>query len=265
MLAERKKIYRDAIEKEVLTLAPGLEPAKKYVSFDEKVALLTRESDESITWINMLNYQTKLQHLNSMKNMNLLKHGKNRHKFAELYTIGFTPTLKNLHYVSARLYMLNMKMKASLDIYEAECQAPQLNLSYFMGIVNKVSSGVENHKLTSNSGMFGTNLGTNLSNRQIYENEKIFDWPYLQDYPANYNYTVADSVTADTKNSSEDNLPIDNLLNLSWYKCLIVDEADLVKNTSKLTGVITYKSSTNEDKLKFKILSGDMVEEIHGK
>ena len=109
-------MFRDEIEKEVLMLDPSLEIPKQYISFDEREAILTRESDKLVTWINMLNYQTKLQHLNSMKNMNLLKHGRNRHKFAELYTIGYTPILKNIHYVSSRLYMLNMKLKTSLGI-----------------------------------------------------------------------------------------------------------------------------------------------------
>ena len=114
--------------------------------------------------------------------------------------------------------------------------------------------------------MFCTNLATSLSNKNIYDNnEKGFEWLYLQDFPANYSISVSDPVSTVTKNGDNSDLPINNLLNFSWYKCLVVDEEDLVKSTGKLTGIITYKNANNKNKLKFKILSGDLVEEIHGK
>ena len=135
-----------------------------------------------------------------------------------------------------------------------------------MGIVRKVNLANENKKLKTNTGMFCTNLATSLSNKNIYDNnEKGFEWLYLQDFPANYSISVSDPVCTVTKNGDTSDLPINNLLNFSWYKCLVVDEEDLVKSTGKLTGIITYKNANNKNKLKFKILSGDLVEEIHGK
>ena len=261
----RKKNYRDEIEKEVLSLNPSFEDSKKYVTFDDKIIALRKESGDSINWINLLNYQTKLQHLNSMKNMNMLKHGRNRYKFADLYTIGFTPIIKSTHYVSARLYELNLKLKNNLGPYKSECQAPLLNLSYFKAIAQKVSTykelKINLNSLKKNVKVYKSNLAVNLNNKYLHENEKDYEWAYLQQYPANYNYTNPDVNTVDDNSD----LPTDNLLNFNWYKCLVVCEDDLVKNTVTITGIITYKDSVNENKLKFKILSAELVSEIHDK
>ena len=115
--AERRRVYRDEIEREVLSLAPEFDIKPAYKTYDDKVGLLEAESDKSITWIHLLNYQSKMQNINSMRNLNTLKNGKNRYKYSEFYTIGFTPILKSAHLMSARLSELNMYLKAHLDIY----------------------------------------------------------------------------------------------------------------------------------------------------
>ena len=83
------------------------------MTFEKKVEMLKKESDETLTWTNLLNYKEKLEHMHSMKNLNLLKHGRNRFKFADLYTIGYTPILKNSHYVSGKLFELNQHLKSN--------------------------------------------------------------------------------------------------------------------------------------------------------
>ena len=113
-MAEKKKIYRDEIEREVISLAPELDEMRRKITvmtYDEKVEALRKKSDESVTWINLLNCQTMLQHVN-MLNLNML--GRNRFRFTDVYTIGCTPVVKNVHYVAGRLYELNKIMIANL-------------------------------------------------------------------------------------------------------------------------------------------------------
>lgn len=101
--AERKRIYRDEIEREVLSLAPEFDVKPPYQTYEDKVRLLEAESDRTITWIHLLNYQSKLQSLSSMRFLNTLRNGKNRFKYSEFYTIGLTPIIKSAHMTSARL------------------------------------------------------------------------------------------------------------------------------------------------------------------
>ena len=125
-MADRKKVYRDEIEAEVLSLAPEFGDLKELnnKTYDEKVKALEVASNQSITWVHLLNYQSKLQHINSMRNLNTLKNGRNRNKLSDLYTIGLTPSIKNTHYMTLRLTGLNTHMKRHLPIYKTECQAP---------------------------------------------------------------------------------------------------------------------------------------------
>ncbi len=242
------------------------------MGYDEKLAELRKESVESLSWIDLLNYQTKLQHVNSMKNLNMLRHGRNRFKFADLYTIGCAPVLlKNVHYVSARLYELNKKLIENLEPYRSDCQAPILNLSYFRRIAqvlstHQVHSLVKFDSLINRVKSYSGNLAVNLNNRQAYnESLKVaeFEWTYLQEYPANYNFSSENSVAVDSL-VEDFSVPTNNLLNFIWYKSLVVCESDLVKNTVTITGIVTYKDVTsNENCLRFKILSAELVEEIH--
>lgn len=96
---------------------PEFEATKTFRSFEEKVEMLKQESNETITWRNLLNYKEKLEHMYSMKNLNLLKHGRNRFKFADLYTIGYTPILKSSHYISSKLFELNQHLKTNFGIF----------------------------------------------------------------------------------------------------------------------------------------------------
>lgn len=123
VLAERKRVFRDEIEEEVLTLAPEFEAKPAYQNYDEKLNKLKEESDRSITWTHLLNYQTKLQRLNSMKNLNQLSSGKNRYKFSEFYTLAFTPVFNNQSQNSARLYELHRYLRDNFEIYKTECIA----------------------------------------------------------------------------------------------------------------------------------------------
>jgi hypothetical protein len=111
VLAERKRVYKNEIEEEILTLAPEFEPSAVNLTYDDKVDRLVAEGNSSITWTHLLNYQTKLQRINSMKNLNQLNNGKTRFKYSELYTLAFTPICTNSMQTNARLYDLNRYLR----------------------------------------------------------------------------------------------------------------------------------------------------------
>jgi len=272
VLAERGRVYRDEIEREVLELMPELEAKAPCLNYEQKLAKLRDESANSITWIDLLNYQTKMQHMNSMKNLNMLRLGRNRFKFADLYTIGSTPVIKNVHFISARLHELNKKLILNLEPYRSDCLAPILNLTYFKGAAVELSSHKELNlkveSLKSYVKYYNRNLAIDLNNRKAYSDSlkvEEFEWTYLQEYPANYNFLNENNI-GNQGLVEDDSIPTNNLLNFIWYKSLVVCESDLVKNTVTITGIITYKDfSSNENCLRFKILSAELVEEIHEK
>ncbi len=111
VLADRKRVYKNEVEEEVLLLAPEFEVKQANLTFDDKVDRLIVEGNSSITWTHLLNYQTKLQRLNSMKNLNQLNNGKTRFKYSEFCTLAFTPICTNSVQTNARLYELNQYLR----------------------------------------------------------------------------------------------------------------------------------------------------------
>ena len=128
IFADRKRTFRDDIEAEILILAPEFDSKLVHQTYDNKVTMLAHESDSSITWIHLLNYQTKLQNLSSMRNLNTLKNGKNRYKYSEFLTIGYTPILKGTPQIAARLISLHNYFKTNLGIYKSDCMTPITNI-----------------------------------------------------------------------------------------------------------------------------------------
>lgn len=115
--------------------------------------------------------------------------------------------------------------------------------------------------LKANVKTYTGNKATTLNNH-MFENNTQFDWSYLQQFPSNYNHLTAD-LTNEEKSSMD--LSKGSLITFNWYKSLVVSEDDLVNNKAKMTGIITYKHSDIENKLRFKILESDLVLEIYEK
>jgi hypothetical protein len=295
VLAERKRIYRDEIEKEVLSLAPEFDIKAPYKSYDDKINLLEKESDTSITWIHLLSYQSKLQNINSMRNLNTLKNGKNRYKYSEFYTIGFTPIFKSTHLMSARLSDINKYLTSHLNIYKTECQAPAPITDFFKiyakkSMVLQSKSNFDLKKLRENIKVFSTNLATNTSAIPISiereeDKEKenppsqmskissavstIADtsvgWSYLQMWPANYNYIQSNVASLKINDSTNSDAFVDFVLTLNWYKNLVVSDENSLKTDDTITAICAVKDPLTSNKLKFKLVYSDQVQEIHEK
>lgn len=297
VFAERKRIYRDEIEKEILTLAPEFDIKPPYKNYDDKVGLLEIESDKTITWIHLLNYQSKLQNISSMRNLNTLKNGKNRYKYSEFYTIGFTPIIKSAHLMSGRLAEINKYLKNHLEIYRSECQAPAPITDFFKIYAKKSTAlqakpSIDIKKLRENIKVFTANLATNTSaiilNQSDKDEEKDTDkdsvsqmsnkvssamstshetpgWFYLQQWPANYNYAqpavqsikINDLITSDSF--------VDIVLTLNWYKNLLVSDENSSKTADTITAICAIKDPLTSNKLKFKMVLSGRVQEIHEK
>lgn len=131
VFADRRRVFRDEIEEEILLLAPEFDVKSKFKTYDEKIKSLSDESNKSITWIHLLNYQTKLQALSSMRNLNTLRNGQNRFRYSEFYTLAQTPIYKSTHLMAARLFELNNYLKANLTVYKSEAQAPTPIMEFF--------------------------------------------------------------------------------------------------------------------------------------
>jgi hypothetical protein len=295
--AERKRIYRDEIEKEILTLAPEFDVKPPYKTYDDKVRLLESESNKTITWIHLLNYQSKLQNISSMRNLNTLKNGKTRYKYSEFYTIGFTPIIKSAHLMSARLSEINKYLKDHLGIYKSECQAPAPITEFFKIYAKKSTAlqakpAVDIKKLRENIKVFTANLASNTSTIVLSQTEKDDDrdtdkdsvsqmsnkassamsgahetpgWYYLQLWPANYNYAqpavqgvkINDLITSDSF--------VDIVLTMNWYKNLVVSDENSTKTSDTITAICAVKDPLTSNKLKFKMVISDKVQEIHEK
>lgn len=268
----------------MLSLAPEFNNVKESnkKTYDEKVRALQAESNRSITWIHLLNYQSKLQRINSMRNLNTLRNGRNCNKFSDLYTIGHTPTIKSTHFMTARLTGLNTFMQRHLPIYKSECQAP-LPVSEFFKTYSKSLStfkqSIINSKLVSEHvTVFGQNLATTLTNASLFESENQaaeytsvdqpqqkkttpMEWSYLQQYPTNFNYMDARSLKlSDMKNSE---LIVEYLISFNWYKALSVSDKNSSNDDDRLIAIIASKELSASGKLKFKFLSAEMVHEVH--
>jgi hypothetical protein len=261
VLAERKKKYRDSIEEEILSLAPEFEPREAYKSYEEKISALTSEANKSITWIHLLNYQSKMQNINNMRNLNTLKNGKNKYIFSDLFTIGFTPLFKSTHDMTGRLYEINKYMKSNLEVYKDMCQAPEPIAEYFRIVARKSSNIsttlIKQNTLYENVKYYNNNLGQELSNKSIIDKEQEIaaesvqnvhsskkqkekvtvpvDWTHLQIWPTSFDILntsikINESTTADSF--------VSYLITFNWYKSLVASEDYLISNEDTLTAII---------------------------
>ena len=292
VFAERKKKYRDEIEEEVLSLAPEFEPREVYKSYEEKIKALRDESDQSITWIHLLSYQSKVQNMNSMRNLNTLKNGKNKFIYSDFFTIGFTPIFKCTHFITGRLHDINSYMKTNLETYKNLCQAPEPVAEFFKILARKsvitstaamkLNSSMKS--LTENVKTFEGNLATELTNKSIFDKEQEHsaesaqnvhsskrkeqakaepvEWNALQLWPANFDAVVSplkisESTTADSF--------VEYLITFNWYKNLLVADENLINGDDTLIALIAVKDSATHHKIKFACLSAQKVKEIHEK
>ncbi len=286
-MADRRKIYRDEIEAEILSLAPEFDTAKQLnnKTYDEKVTALQAENNRSISWVHLLNYQSKLQHINSIRNLNTLKNGRNRNKFSDLYTIGLTPTFKNTSYMELRLSQLNTHMRQNLPVYKTECQGPTPIPEFFKAYSKSLSTfkqSILNARLVSEHvTFFKNNQASVLTNSSLFEDEsnkqaasetnevrhnskaklEPVEWSHLQNYPPNFNYQDASSIKLKEMNSSES--VADYLITLNWYKSLSVSDKNSANDDDRLISVIATKEPVNGFKLKYKFLSAESVHEVH--
>jgi hypothetical protein len=277
VLAEKKKVYRDEIEEEVLSLAPEFGEQETIKTFDEKVEMIKEESNKSITWIHILNYQTKMQHLNAMRNLNTLKNGKNRFKFSEFYTIGFTPVFKNVHTNASRLFELNNYLKKHLKVYRRECQAPEPITQFFKLIAQKIpnQSSTTTKSLLENLKTFQNNLANVLTNQSLaqkennnnYDDEKVVinDWTYLQEWPTNFNISEETSQATKINEAATSEQLTEHVLTFNCYKNLIVSDLTTREIGDDLIAIIAIKDPVTNNKIKFKNLSAEKIHEIHEK
>jgi hypothetical protein len=295
VLADRKRIYKDKIEEEVLTLAPEFEPKLPYLTYDEKFERLSAESDRSITWTHLLNYQTKLQRINSMKNLNQLSSGQNRYKYSEFFTLAFTPVFNNYNQNSARLYQLNSYLGTNLDIYSKECLATYPLVDALRICSRKAASSsvylskekdfkilIENIKVyENNKGVLEVlekpTLEQELEQQQFLQNSnldeissqnssfqpqvKSINWLYLEQWPSNFNVTEVDHANKHVMDSLQ---VVDYLVTLNWYKDLGVKDD---KYGHLITAVIGIKDSSglNNHQIKIRFLSAEKVYDVHHK
>jgi hypothetical protein len=290
VFADRKRVYRDEIEAEVLILAPEFDTKEVYQTYDDKVKRLAKESDSSITWIHLLNYQTKLQNLSSMRNLNTLKNGKNRYKYSEFLTIGYTPILKGTPQIAARLTSLHNYFKSNLNIYKTECMSPATNLMMEFIKINArkaiagTTSGAGNKPTVLKSLLdrvkyFNGNLANclnsspdptakktvneSLNEEEVVANKLLTDWSYLQAWPSNYDFIATPTTQAVTLVEPSIDVYVDYLLTFNWCKNLIAN--DLLDSQDEVMAVVAIKDSLTKNKVKFRCLSAEKVNYVHKK
>ena len=292
VLAERKRIYKNPIEEEVLTLAPDFEPRVTPQTYDEKYQKLCEESDKSITWTHLLNYHSKLQRLNSMKNLNQLSSGLNRYKYSEFYTLAFTPIFSNYNQNSARLCELNKYLSENLDIYKKECIACYPLVDALKLCSRKMAStGVSSAKEKDLSGLlddikvYEGNKGLlefvekltmeqemelqqmlqnpDSENQNLsFERPTPIQWSYLELWPSNYNYHATEEHP--NIHATDTLQVINDLVSFNWYKDMGTKNATL---GHLITAIICVKDMTgsNNHHIKVKMLPAEKVYEIHHK
>jgi hypothetical protein len=287
VLAERRRVYRDEIEEEVLSLAPEFDEKIPYRTNDDKVKLLFNESNKSITWIHLLSYQAKLQNLNSMTSLNTLKNGKNRYKYSQLYTIGITPILKSTHIMASRLFELNNYLKTNLNIYKTDCQAPLPIVEFFKFYAKKSSTQL--NKTTSlksllkyvkffEENLTNFNVVEELDNNNLTLNESINspslsksdsvnhqDLSYLQEWPTNWKQDPPSYLPIKINENTTSESFVDYLLTFNWFKELIVSYENSTASQDFVTAIVAVRDPLTSNKLKFKNIPVDKVHEIHEK
>ena len=265
-------------------------------SYDQKVAALEAESGRSITWVHLLNYQTKLQNLNSMRNLNTLKNGRNRHKFSDLFTIGLTPTLKSAHFLAARLSHLHTHMKKNLPAYQsamAPMPVPEFFRIYSRSLSTLKQSLANGQRLSEHVVAYEANEAAVVNNASVFAREKgreealerenslltddlpaksagtgrtvfeVVDWTCLQRNPANFWYNEPDQLRISDLGGSDKESIIDYLFTFNWYKPLSVSDRSSAVGDDRLIAVIASKEPVAGNKVKFRFLSAESVHELH--
>ena len=254
-------------------------------SNDDKIKQVSDEASKSLTWIHVLNYQTKLNQTSSMRNLNTLKNGSNRYKFSEFYTIAQTPVLKSVNLISSRLFELNTYLKSSLPVYKSETQAPPLVTEYFRLVARRclLASRQGSKKttnttpsLTSNVRVFLNNQATSLTvsvnaekeresvtSLSLASSSRTVDFGYLQQWPANFDYAMSGVMNTQKINDSTTvDAFIEFTLSFNWYKGLIKLNSD---EDFIVTAVVATKDSLVTNKIRNKGLAAKLVIEIHDK
>lgn len=239
---------------------------------------MSDEAVKSLTWIHVLNYQTKLSQVSSMRNLNTLRNGLNRFRFSEFYTIGSTPVFKN---TTVRLFELNNYLKSSLPVYKTEAQAPPLITEYFRIAArrcnpSRVGASALKTRPTPYVNIFTANLSQHLtmtstgaqekesSSVSMLNSSRTFDYSYLQQWPASYDYSNATIVSTQKINESTtvDSF-VEFVLSFNWYKNL--ESVNDLNKDLNLNALVAIKDSLSNPKVKSKILPAKKVIEIHDK
>lgn len=286
VLAERKPVYKNEIEEEILTLAPEFAPKETYQTYDDNFNKLKNESDSTITWIHLLNYQIKLQRISSMRNLNQLANGKNRFRFSELYTIGFTPIFNNERQISSRLYYLNKYMSENLSIYASECLAEYPLVEYLRKMASKATSSAYIVKdfryILDELKLYEGNLGKTErkpvsiqeqgdsqhpvieenQHENEQENENTIEWSNLKIYPLNFNPSVKEKQT--NRYASDSSQILTQLVTINWYKDVLSFNFNSVSSIELITCSIGIKD-TKEHQIRLKLLSADKLHDVHNK
>ena len=95
--------------------------------------------------------------------------------------------------------------------------------------------------------------------------ETASGWSYLQQWPANYNYAHPAVQTVRINDSITSDAFVDFVLTLNWYKNLVVSDENLQKSADTITVICAVKDPLTSNKLKFKMVYSDKVQEIHEK
>lgn len=264
-------------------------------TYDQKVAALEAESNQSITWVHLLNYQTKMQNINSMRNLNTLKNGRNRNKFSDLFTIGLTPTMKSTHYLTARLSQLNFHMKQHLPVYQyamAPLPVPEFFKAYSKTLSTFKQSLINAQLVSEYVVEYEKNQAVVVNNATMFEKDKgkeegldreysvltdeitmksatsrktityeVMDWTYLQQNPCNFYHDEPDQLKLSDLGSSES--IIDYLFTFNWYKPLSVSDKTSSSEDDRLIALIATKEPVAGNKVKFRFLSAEAIHELH--
>ena len=289
LLAEKKRNFKNEIEEEIISLAPQFEEKKRKRTYDEKVRTLAEQSDRTITWIHLLNYQSKLQSTSSMLSFNILKNGANRHKFSQLYTVGLTPTFRCAHMTASRLFKLHRYLLEGLDIYRRECEAPapitdvcqhyakKLSVSASLAIASAsasvaVASGNETQASTTAATTATTttttttakytrtyegNVTRNLRNEEANKSFNVLVWPA--------NWAPHSPAVAKAHGDSSSEPQLDYVLTFAWYKELVVSLDNATTRDGMLLAIIAVKDSLTSNKIRYKWMKADAVNQLHDK
>ena len=284
LFADRKRLYRDKIEEEVLTLVPEFEIKKEHRTYDSKIEHLCKESERYLTWIHILNYQNKLHSLSTMRNLNTLRNGNKKFIFSDFFTTGFTPIFNNSNMIVSRLYEINYFLKNQLDICNKKNQTKEPITDFFRIYARKLNNQknskdlINFNSILKNVKVYKGNISNNLSYnftdkvelKDIRENlpdtKQIFlqhcDWGHLQEWPPGYTYLTLGPLRID-ENNSYDSFA-NYIMTMNWHKNIIFQN-DNEKDVDKILCIVGIRDKLTSNKIKFKNFSAGKIKNIHQK